>query len=72
MPADKALHTFLKKTGPLVAPSANLQGVPPAETIAQAKKYFGNTVDFYLAGGRKKGKPSKIISLVTGKVVIRE
>lgn len=70
MPNDKYLLALLAKTGPLVAPSANPQGMPPAETIAEAKKYFKNTVDFYVPGGRKKGKPSTIISLVTESPVV--
>ena len=40
LPKDRELQTFLKQTGPLVAPSANPQGGKPAETIAEAKKYF--------------------------------
>lgn len=62
-PKNKLLISILKKTGPLVAPSANSQGEKPAATISEAKKYFGADVDFYLAGGRKEGKPSKIISI---------
>jgi len=66
VPKSKALRGFLKTAGPLVAPSANPQGCMPARTILEAKKYFGDSVDFYLAGGRKEGKPSKIVSLVSG------
>jgi L-threonylcarbamoyladenylate synthase len=64
LPKKKTLQEFLKKTGPLVAPSANPEGLEPAQTIAQAKKYFGPQVDFYSAGGRKKGNPSALISLL--------
>ena len=67
MPRNKRLLALLKKVGPLVAPSANPQGDKPAHTIAEAKKYFGNNVDFYVAGGRKIGKPSKVVSLLTQK-----
>lgn len=63
LPNNKLLISILKKTGPLVAPSANPQGEKPAATISEAKKYFGNNIDFYLAGGRKAGKPSKIVSI---------
>lgn len=66
LPKNKKLRTLLSATGPLVAPSANPAGAPPASTIAEAKKYFGTSVDFYLAGGRKAGKPSKVISLLSG------
>ncbi len=63
LPADERLLQLLKKTGPLVAPSANLPGQPPAQTIAQAKKYFDGKVDFYVDGGILKAKPSMIVAL---------
>jgi L-threonylcarbamoyladenylate synthase len=69
LPKKKSLIALLKKTGPLVAPSANPEGKKPAETITEAKKYFGDKVDFYLFEGKKTGKPSKIISLVTGEPI---
>ncbi len=62
-PKKKSLIQILKKTGPLVAPSANPEGFPPATTITEAKKHFGNKIDFYIGGGRKIGKPSKLISI---------
>lgn len=67
MPKNKKLRELLQRTGPLVAPSANPQGLKPAHTIMEAKKYFAEHVDFYLAGGRKKGKPSRVISLLSAK-----
>lgn len=63
-PKKKSLLEILQKTGPLVAPSANPQGLEPAKTIAEAKKYFGNDVDLYISGRRLEGKPSKLISLI--------
>ncbi len=63
---NKKLLALLAKTGPLVAPSANPQGLPPAETIVQAKRYFADKVDFYVSAGTKKGKPSQVISLLFG------
>lgn len=72
LPQNKELQNLLKKTGPLVAPSANISGQPPAMTILQAKKYFGNQVDFYITGKTKK-KASRIISLISGEpIIIRE
>jgi L-threonylcarbamoyladenylate synthase len=62
-PAKKSLVELLKKTGPLVAPSANPEGEKPAENIKEAKNYFGDTVDFYLSGGTLKGQPSKLIKI---------
>jgi L-threonylcarbamoyladenylate synthase len=63
LPAKKSLLEILKKTGPLVAPSANPEGLPPARNIREAKKYFGGGVDFYLAGGTLKGQPSALLAI---------
>jgi len=63
LPKDRWLRNFLQRTGPLVAPSANLAGKPPARTVAEAKKYFGNKVDFYIDGGRRAGAPSAIVEI---------
>ena len=46
LPDDNWLLNLLKKSGPLVAPSANIEGQAPAETIDQAVNYFDNKVDF--------------------------
>ncbi len=74
IPADEKLQKILSKTGPLLTTSANHPGEPPAETITQAKKYFGNKVDFYRDGGDLSGRqPSTIIRIVDDAVeVIRD
>ncbi|MDD5146761.1 MAG: L-threonylcarbamoyladenylate synthase [Candidatus Pacebacteria bacterium] len=69
-PKEKWLHNLLKQTGPLVAPSANSEGAAPAETIAQAKVYFSDQVDFYLDVGTIKGEPSTLIAIRDGNVII--
>jgi L-threonylcarbamoyladenylate synthase len=51
LPADDELRALLKTTGPLIAPSANLQGKPPAKSIDEARAYFGEKVDFYADSG---------------------
>ena len=61
LPKNKKVQEVLKKTGPLVAPSANPQGMSPAETIDEAFAYFGDAVDVYVSGGPKKGSPSTIV-----------
>ena len=63
LPAQEALRDLLMKTGPLVAPSANPEGLLPARTIVEAKKYFGGAVDLYLDAGLITSKESKIIQL---------
>ncbi len=63
LPDSRSLIAILKETGPLLAPSANLEGKPPATTIAEAKKYFGDSVDLYVSAGKMRGSPSTLISL---------
>ncbi|MBI4085572.1 MAG: threonylcarbamoyl-AMP synthase [Candidatus Liptonbacteria bacterium] len=70
LPRRKNLLRFLKNTGPLAAPSANLEGMPPAKTVKEARRYFGNKIDFYVNGGKLKSKPSALVSLKRGKVSI--
>jgi L-threonylcarbamoyladenylate synthase len=62
-PAPQTLRDLITKTGPLIAPSANPEGLSPAENISEARKYFGNSVDFYLDGGIVSSKASKVIKL---------
>jgi len=69
LPAKKELLRILLITGPLSAPSANWEGYPPATTITQVKKYFGNKV-FYLNGGKINGKPSTLVKLTKNKLEI--
>lgn len=71
LPKKSNLLKLLKKTGPLVAPSANLEGLKPAETIKEAKKYFGDKVDFYINEGRTKSLPSTLIAIKKGKIIIK-
>jgi L-threonylcarbamoyladenylate synthase len=67
---NKNLYNFLEKVGPIVAPSANRESEKPAETIREAKEYFGNQVDYYLDGSRKIGEPSTLIRLKDGNIEI--
>ncbi len=63
IPRQIELKNLLKETGPLVAPSANPEGLTPAQNIVEAKKYFGDLVDLYIDGGEIKGKASKVVKL---------
>ncbi|HET7630618.1 MAG TPA: L-threonylcarbamoyladenylate synthase [Candidatus Saccharimonadales bacterium] len=68
LPDDDGLRQLLGLTGPLVAPSANLEGQPPAEDIAQAVDYFGDGVDVYVDEGEVSADqpPSKLWRLNNG------
>jgi L-threonylcarbamoyladenylate synthase len=67
-PKNKKIQNLLKKYGPLVAPSANLQGEKTVETIREARRVFGKqgeNVDFYISAGRRLvGKSSTLIKLL--------
>lgn len=63
MPANNDLLELLSKTGPLVAPSANLAGQKPAETYREALEYFKDNVDFYVDMGKMTGEPSTLIEI---------
>ena len=66
IPANHDLHELLAYSGPLIAPSANTEGNPPATTIAEAREYFGNTIQYYIDGGTIISKPSMLIDIATG------
>lgn len=67
---NKNLFNLIKKVGPIVAPSANIQGEKPAENIKEAKNYFGDKVNLYIDGGKKKLKPSTLIKFKNDDLVI--
>lgn len=67
LPKYPKLRAFLKKTGPIVSTSVNPEGLPPAKTIAQAVKYFGDKVDFYIDAGHLDSPSSTVVSLLKWK-----
>jgi len=69
--ADKELAKLLDITGPLLTSSANNPGQPVSNTIIEARKYFGNNVDFYIDGGNLSAKsPSTIIRIINDDIEI--
>lgn len=48
---NELLKQVVEQVGPVIAPSANPESKPPAKNIAEAKAYFGDTVDLYVDGG---------------------
>ncbi len=70
LPNKPDLIEFLQQTGPIISTSVNATNQPPASTIAEAKNYFGDQVNFYLDAGPLAGAPSTLISLVNDKVEI--
>lgn len=64
LPDSQELIRLLQKTGPLIAPSANPQGMPPAMDVAMAISYFGSKVDIYVDGGQVEDTaPSRLFRL---------
>lgn len=71
IPSDNALLGLLQKTGPLITSSANQPGEPPANTIDEAKAYFGDQVDIYVDGGDlSERQASTIIKLTNDKIEV--
>lgn len=65
IPNHQLLNKLITSTGPLLTSSANTPGDPPANTILDAQKYFGETIDFYVDGGDLSGNlPSTLIRVV--------
>lgn len=73
LPENDDLLQLISETGPLVAPSANPEGHPPATSIPEARLYFGDEVDFYLDNGVLDGKPSTLLRYNDGEfAIVRE
>lgn len=69
MPNNEFLLNLLKITGPLVSPSANFEGESPALNTSSAKKYFKDSVSFYIDAGDLDSKPSTIAKLERSKLL---
>lgn len=70
-PDKEDLLELLRKTGPLVAPSANQEGKEAAKTITEAQKCFGEKADFYVDDGLLDSPPSTLISVENGEIIIK-
>lgn len=70
MPKPRWLRALLAETGPLVAPSANIEGEPPAKTVAKARRYFGTKIEFYGDAGTIASAPSTLVALKNGALTV--
>ena len=66
VPDDEGLRTLLRNTGPLLVPSANPAGQPPASTLSAARNYFGAAVVMYVDGGYRESLPSTVARVRSG------
>jgi L-threonylcarbamoyladenylate synthase len=65
IPDKPELIQLLEQTGPLATTSANDPGQPTANTVEDARRYFGDAVDFYVDGGDMSGHvPSTVVRIV--------
>ena len=74
VPAEPGLNEILKHTGVLQTSSANLTNQPVANTVDEARNYFGDNVDFYVDGGDLSGRQATTILQITdgGVKVLRQ
>lgn len=74
IPDNADLQALLLQVGPLQTTSANEPGEAPANTIEEAKRTFGDKMDFYVDGGDLSANlPSTIIRIVDDAVeVVRQ
>ncbi|MFA7141870.1 MAG: L-threonylcarbamoyladenylate synthase [Candidatus Paceibacterota bacterium] len=63
IPKKKELVDLIKRTGPLIATSANKEGQRPALNMKEAKEYFADKIDFYIDEGESKKEPSILVKL---------
>lgn len=64
-PKDTLSQALLGRIGgPVVSSSANLSGMPPAQSADDVVRYFGNQLDLVLDGGeRLGGRPSTLVDV---------
>ncbi|HEX5702193.1 MAG TPA: L-threonylcarbamoyladenylate synthase [Pyrinomonadaceae bacterium] len=63
LPDDEGVRSLVRACGgALTATSANLSGEPAARSLAEAAKYFGESVDLIVDGGTTKtDQPSSVV-----------
>lgn len=67
MPDYEIIQEIIKKTGPIVSTSVNVENNPFAKDISEAQNYFRNKVDFYLDIGQLNAEPSEVLRIENGK-----
>ena len=71
VPATQVARSLLREVGPLAVTSANLSGRPAANTVAEARAVFGDSVAVFVDGGPGGGRASTVVSLVGEPRVLR-
>src|SRR3989344_3567657 len=70
MPKNAKLRDLIREVGPLVSTSVNYEGKPPAKNIGEARKYFGDRMDFYVDAGELDSAPSPLIAVKRGQISV--
>lgn len=70
LPNDELLQSLIRLTGPLIAPSANPEGLEPALNTTNANDYFGDGVNLYIDDGIRHGEPSTLLSLINDQLSV--
>lgn len=70
LPDKPNLRKLLSLSGPLISTSVNPEGLSPANNIYEARKYFGDKIDYYFDEGEIKSPPSTLISINKDKITI--
>ncbi|GAB3567432.1 hypothetical protein GCM10027344_30060 [Spelaeicoccus albus] len=62
VPDNETALALLRQTGPMAVSSANLSGMPPAKTAAEARDQLDDSIALYLEAGESGGRePSTIV-----------
>lgn len=74
LPDYPELQKLIDQVGPIISTSANLQGEPPINSVAEAREKFGESLDFYVdIGDRGQRAASTLIAIRNGQPeVIRQ
>lgn len=71
VPALKELREFLLRVNiPLLVPSANRSGEPPAKSVNEITEVFGDEIDGAIDGNGGDSIPSTVVSLIGEKPVV--
>lgn len=63
LPDRQDVVDLIKEVGPISAPSANLEGEPPCQSINEAQRVFGDKVAVYVDTPVIGSQPSRLIRL---------
>ena len=67
---DVSLALLKEVEKPLLVPSANKSGKPPTVTSKQVEEIFKNELDFIVSGEANLDKPSTILDLTKGEIIV--